>query len=1212
MNRTSRRDPDYAFGQVMLTLRSSMGLTQVGLAKLLGISRYALGDWEAGENYPKVEHLKHFITLAIQHKAFPLGHEAEEIRALWQLAHQKVQLDEYWLAALLPTASRPVDEPRAFSLAANRVRLDWDNALSVPNFYGRESELKLLTEWVVEEHSRIVGVLGLGGIGKSALSVNLMRQVAESFDVVIWRTLRDLPTCEVLLDGCLQILAPQPQTRTPSDLEERLQFLLEYLRTQRTLLVLDNLESIMEDGEDAGRMRPRYDDYEKLLSRVGETEHQSCLLFTSREKPILLAPLEGNDSSVRLVRLSRLESRSCQQLLAEKGIVGTTDQRARLVEAYDGNPLALKIVAQTIVDLFAGDVPPFLEQGEIIFGGVRALLAEQFDRLGALEQAVLVWLAIKREPTRLDDLLAVMVTAISRARLLEGVESLHRRSLIESGLQRGSFTLHSVVQEYVTTRLVEEADREIQQGDLALLIDHGLELAHAPEYVRQAQQRLIVDRILTSLRGAYRQQNRLEARLTDLLAELKTWEEGEQGYGPANLVVLLHRLRGNLRGVDLSQLMLRDLYLQDVEMQDARMIGASILDSIFTETFDALTAVAISITGEYWAASSRRGEIRIWQAEGQFLRQAWRGHISTVWALTFSPNGQLLASASNDGSLKLWEVASGRLVWSSRDSSDVNRLSFSPDGLVLAGAGHDSMVYLWHVASGRLLQTLPHQSPVAAVVWSPNGRLLVSGDRDGYVRLWAVNHMEPASHLQTLTQHADCADGLAFAPDGRVLASASWDGTVKLWDIASRHLLQTLTGHADRVGRVAWSPNGRTLASCSADQTILLWDVEQGSYRTALRGHSSHVYEIGFTPDSRRLLSSSRDGSLRVWDVENEQCVRVIRGYAASIYDVDWSPDSSKLVSGGTDLVVTVWDVDTATPIQVLHEHPGFVGSVGWSPNGRWLASSEAEYGIRLWDLTSSETFRILRRSDTSGNYLYDVAWSPDGQRLAGGTHRHGVVIWDVMTGAEIQIGRHSSTWFPLVVWSPDGTRLAGGGVDGVICVWNVSDDTLEQQLVGHQNRITCLAWSPDGTRLASGASGAEGGQLFVWDLQHGERQQSFVGHVNMIAAVAWGSSNDHLISGGGQGILRWWDVETGDLLWTREAHDGAIQALRRSPDGMMLASCGDDGAIMLWDLSSGEHLQTLRRDRPYERLNLTGIRGLTEAQKEMLFALGAIDDSAV
>lgn len=1211
MKRSSYRDRDYAFGQAVLSLRNAMGLTQAELAEFLGISRYAIGNWESGDKYPKVEHLKQFIALALQYKAFPVGHEAEGIRALWQLAHQKVMLDEHWLASLLPYSKQgPTSETHTLSLTASTPRFDWGDALTVPNFYGREEELRLLMTWAVMERCRVVTVIGFGGIGKSSLVVQLMHQIANHFQVVIWRSLRDVPAYELLLNDCLHALTPQPLEQLPASLEERQNLLLRFMRDTRALLVLDNLESVMEKGKSAGQLRPEYEKLSRVLCLVAETEHQSCVLLTSREKPSDLIPHEGNQTPVRTLRLTQLDGNSCEQLLAEKDVTGSELEKAKLIEAYEGNPLALKIVAQTIVELFNGEIMPFLQQGDVIFGGVRRLLNEQFTRLSRLEQDVLIWLAILREPSSLTDLVSVLIKPPGNAAVLEAILSLSRRSLIEQGQVRGNFTLQSVVLEYMTAWLITKAKEEIEQGRLDRLLEYGLELAHTHEYVRQIETRLIAIPILEHLRNIYSPQPQLEEHLVELLKWISGRDNGSQGYGPANLIVLLRLLRGNLRGLDLSHLLLRDLNLQGVEMQDAHMVNTTIQDSFFTEAFDAMTGVAINRTGEYWAAASRGGEIRVWESGGQILRHVWRGHVDMIWTLTFSPNGLFLASGSNDGSLKLWEAVSGRLLWLGRHKSFVNKLSFSPNGLMLASVGNDANVYLWEVNSGILLQTLPHPNPLHGVTWSPDGHLLASGDIRGNIQLWAVDQVDSPRRLRTLTAHTSCADGLAFAPDGRSLASASWDGTVKLWEVASGQLLQTLTGHTDRVGRVAWSPDGSILASSGVDQIILLWDVGQRNYRGALKGHTSHIYEIAFTPDSRNLLSSSRDGSLRFWDVLSEECVRVIHGYAASIYDVDWSSDGSKLASGGTDLRVTLWDVRTEKPLQVLQEHTSVVCAVGWSSDNRWLASSETEYGIRLWDLNTDANFRFLRHPDTSGNYLYGVAWSPDGRCLASGTHQHGVMIWDILTDEEIWIGRHSSAWFPQVVWSPNGAYLAAGGDDGSVYIWNIVEDLVEQRLSGHHSRITSLAWSPDGAYLASGARGTEEGELFMWDLQRGQRLYSFAGHVSATTAMAWDFGGRQLVSGDGHGTLRWWDVQSGKHLWMREAHSGAIRSLRRSPDSTKLASCGDDGAIMIWDLSSAEHLQTLRRDRPYERLNITGISGLTEAQKGMLYALGATENA--
>src|SRR5256712_2784564 len=201
----------------------------------------------------------------------------------------------------------------------------------------------------------------MGGIGKSALAVTAMHRLAAQFEVVLWRSLRDAPGCSALVDGCLQVLAPQPLRDLPDSLEERLSLLMEQLRARRALLVLDNLEMLLSEGEGTGRMRAGYEGYARLLRRVAQTVHQSCLLLTSREEPSDLVPLEGSRTPVRALRLSGLEREAGEQLLEERELVGTASGREQLIERYGGNPLALKIVAQTITELFGGEIAAFLE-----------------------------------------------------------------------------------------------------------------------------------------------------------------------------------------------------------------------------------------------------------------------------------------------------------------------------------------------------------------------------------------------------------------------------------------------------------------------------------------------------------------------------------------------------------------------------------------------------------------------------------------------------------------------------------------------------------------------------------------------------------------------------------------------------------------------------------------------------------------------------------
>ena len=751
--------------------------------------------------------------------------------------------------------------------------------------------------------------------------------------------------------------------------------------------------------------------------------------------------LEGSRRSVRSLRLTGLETDASEQLLAEKEVVGIPQDRVRLVEVYAGNPLALNIVAETIVGLFGGEIAPFLEQGEVIFGSVRELLDEQFDRLSAVEQTVLLWLAILREPVTLEELSAVLATPLSRGQVLEAVEALRRRSLLERGKRPGSFTLQAVVLEYASGRCIAEAASEIEQGRLTRLIEQGLELATSKDYVRQTQERLIVAPLLAQVQRVYLEQAAVEEHLLALLDQQRIRADSAQGYGPTNLLALLRQQRGHLRSLNLSQLVIRGASLQGVEMQDTTLSGATLRETLWTSALDAIWTVATSKSGQYWAAGSRQGEVRVWREQGKLLHLAWQAHTSTVATIAFSPDEGTLATGSWDGAIKLWDIESGTLVWTSWHTDNIQRLAFAPDGRTLASSGADGVIQILEAHRGTHLRTLSgHSGPVYALAWSPDGSLLTSGGFDTHIRLWDFSGAQPGPGVRMLVGHSDWVFALAFTPDGRTLASGSWNGTVKFWEVASRRVRETISGHTGRVWAVAWSPDGRTVASCEWDHTIWLWDVERSSYRAVLHGHSAGVHGLAFTPDSRSLLSGSDDGTLRVWDAESGQCVRIMHNYAVSLYD---------------------------------------------------------------------------------------------------------------------------------------------------------------------------MAWSPDGTQLASGGRGRGGsGEIFVWEVSSGQRLRVWSEPSTIVYALAWSPTGAVLLSGGSDGSMRWWDVQSGKCLTLRQGHQGAIQSLRVSPEGRRLASCGDDGAINIWDLHSGEHLRTLRRDRPYERLDISGVKGLTAAQKTTLRALGAMESA--
>src|SRR5437660_3827906 len=589
MKRRVYRERDYAFAQLVLTLRTAIGLTQTGLAERLGASRRAVAEWEGGLSYPKAERLKELITLGMQQQAFAAGREEEEIRALWKAAHQKVLLDDAWLRDLLASA-RPVQlSPPAGMPAAHKgvepaafTHVDLVEALDVSHFVGREVEVAELTQWIVQEHCRLVTLLGMGGIGKSMLASYLGSRLAPQFEAVLWRSVRDAPSCEELVADCITFFSQTPPADFPASLEQRITQLLSRLQARRCLLVLDNLETLLQSGDREGGYLPGYEGYGRLIGRLAESAHQSCVLVTSREKPMEIEALEGVRSPVRSLRLAGMDEQAAQELLSDKELSGTPAAWQRLVAGYVGNPLALKIVAQAVCDLFGGDLDRFLQEGELVFNGVRPVLRQQVGRLSPLEHLLLTWLAVLREWTPLDTLSQVLHPRVLRSKLLEALEALSRRSLLERG-QQASFSLQSVVMEYLTDALGERLSEEIVLGEPQHLRQMPLEQAQGHEYIRQTQVRLLVQPLLERLRAELGADAPVEAHLLRLFAQFRAEDAAKEGYGPANVISLLKELRGHLRGLDLSQLALRGAYLQGVQMQDADLSGAMFQSCVFTE-----------------------------------------------------------------------------------------------------------------------------------------------------------------------------------------------------------------------------------------------------------------------------------------------------------------------------------------------------------------------------------------------------------------------------------------------------------------------------------------------------------------------------------------------------------------------------------------------------------------------------------------------------
>ena len=1054
------------------------------------------------------------------------------------------------------------DESHFPELSAPRPapRQDWGEAIEISSFYGREGELETLTQWVVEENCRLVVLLGMGGIGKTALSIVLARKLADKwadrladgdrFDVVIWRSLREAPPPQKMLDALLKCLNPQ-EADFPDSLGEKITKLLEYLRGASCLLVLDNAESILEGGSQAGQYRSGYDGYGELFKRVGESSHQSCVVVTSREKPVEVAVMEGESRPVRTLPLAGLHGEA-RDILTAKGLSGTEAELTRLIELYSGNPLALNIIATPIKELFGGNVAAFLAQGAAIFGGIGRLLQEQFDRSSALAQGILYWLAINREPVTVAELREDIVPSVPMPRLLECLNNLKGRSLIEAA--EDGFTLQNVVMEYLSDRLIESVAGEIETGELGLFNSHALMKATAKDYVRDTQTRLILQPLVERIPN-------LAARLSELLADLRE-RDLLPGYAAGNILNLLCYLQVDITGYDFSGLAVWQASLQGVSLQNLNLTGADLSKSTFTETFGNILSVAFSPDGKLLATGDSKSEVRLWRiADGQ-CANTFQGHGEWVSSVAFSPDGQTLASGSNDRTIRLWDVETGECLHQFQGHTNrVRSVAFSPDGQTLATGSDDRTIRLWDLRTSKCLhQFQGHTNRVRSVAFSPDGQTLASGSDDRTIRLWDVDTGECLHQFQG---HTNRVRSVAFSPDGQTLASGSDDRTIRLWDVDTGECVHQFERQNSWVVSVTFSPDGRTLASGDDDRTIRLWDLRTGKCLHHFLGHSNWVFSVSFSPDGRTLASSSEDRTIRLWNVETSECLKQLQGHKNWVISVSFSPDSRILASASGDHTIRLWDVETGKCLKQLQGHTNIVYSVVFSPDGRILASASGDHTIRLWNV---ETRECLTQLQGHSNSVRCIAFSPDSHTLASSSDDRTIRLWNIRTGECFQEFQGHSNWVTFLTFSPNGQILASGSGDQTVCLWDVLKNKCIQQFQGHRKWVRCIAFHPDGHTLASG-------------------------------------SEDQTV--------RLWNIRTGECIQQFHKHESFINSVVFSPDDQTLASGSADETIKLWDIETGEWLKTLRAPRPYEGTNITGVTGLTDAQKATLKVLGAVEENA-
>ena len=553
--------------------------------------------------------------------------------------------------------------------------------------------------------------------------------------------------------------------------------------------------------------------------------------------------------------------------------------------------------------------------------------------------------------------------------------------------------------------------------------------------------------------------------------------------------------------------------------------------------------VAISPDGEIIASVSEDKTVKLWNQNGKLLKTL-TGHNLGVSAVTFSPNGEIIASASEDGNILLWDKSGKLLKKLKAHKEGVEGVTFSSDGNIMVSTGADKTVKLWD-KNGKLLKTLKgHSSRVVDVAINQELGIIASASSDKTVKLWNIN----GKLLKTLTGHNGGLRAVAISPDGELIASAGGDRIIKLWSKDGK-LLKTLADHNGLIYGLTWSYDGQMLASASIDTTVKIWHRDGRLHRT-LRGHTAPARDIAFTRDGKAIASASDDRTVKLWKLDNN-LYKILSGDQNLVRRVAWSYDGNLLA----DNTLRLWRRDGKL-LRNLEGHKASVRNVDFSPNNL-LASASADTTIKIWQPNGK-----LVRTFEENVFVWGVAFSPNGEKIASGLANKKVKIWQTNGNLLHTLTGHTGQ-VREVTWHPDGEIIASTSVDNTIKLWKAVDGKLLRTLTGHTATVRGVDFSPDGKIIASGGADST---IKLWQFD-GSLLKTLRGHDAPIWGVDFSPDGKIIASASLDKTVKLWNSTDGTLLKTLTAHSGGVRGVAFSPDRTFLASGSSDRTIILWNL---------------------------------------------
>lgn len=1146
-------------------------------------------------------------------------------------------LEKYILVCLLPNAPNlpgPLHNLHAIKLVPSKgglmeivrrltkqvdIKVIYEYNVLPPNFYipfnpnpeftGRENDLMELYLKMIGNLNKIginqVGTVGMGGIGKTQLVVEFAYRYSFAFHSVHWIQATKIDGWAMqfvnLAKNDLQL---QVKDSEGPDADKRYLFALRnYFKEHPScLIVMDNVED------------PELLNNDTLLFGLTALSLGCNLLFTTRSEfhipGVTAQPINilSKEAAYSLLTKYRLPSTLVEKENAEAilNAVGYLPLAIILLGAYLREYESEISFADYRVELRNNKLDT-LDIGETSpqslatrhIAAVRKTLENQWKMLQNNDAKFLLELAGQLgeaeiiPKARLGLLAGIEVSKNNLLRpLAKAFNQLHKLNLVErmDGIDSG-IRLHPLIHDFAKT---------LVKGDQLLLFKATAAMNLKVRYFQYAH---LEKEILA--RGVYQIEDDLQIAIDWWGNDNTERQEIELLHGAlrrsSNTLLkddsqLVSQLLGRL--INQESKGIRLLLIQAIQNKKGiwlRPISGSLADSGFLiRTLEGHTggvnAIAIHPDGLRAVSASNDYTLKVWNLRSYSATLTLEGHSNYVNAVAIHPDGKRIVSGSSDNSLKVWDLEIGKEILSFVGHDNfVQAVAIHPDGKRVVSASWDHTLKVWDLETGHEIFALRgHKDYVNAVAIHPNGKWAISASWDRTLKIW---DLQTGSEILALKGHNNNVSAVAMHPDGSRAISASWDSTIKVWDLKTGREILFLEGHNNFVHALAVFPGRGMAISALEDNTLDVWDLKTGNSFLKFEGHDGYVKAVAIHPDGRRCVSASADHTLKVWDLQANKDVLTIENNNRRISTIAIHPDGKRALSLSDDKSLKVWDLGTGKVILILKDNNIRVNAVAFHPDGRRALSAFDDSTLKLWDLQTGKAIYTLEGHRFAVN---SINIHPDGRRAISISEDNTLIIWNLRTGTKTFTYLGYTGRVCAVAIHPQGRRAVSISEENILKIWDLQAGTETLVLKGHSGPVNAVAVHPDELRAISAS---DDHTLNVWDLEIGKVILTLEGHSGPVNAVAVHPDELRAVSASDDYTLNVWDLDTGTVILALEGHSGPVNAVAISPDGRHSISSSHDGTLRLWDLENGTNVATFFGNHalssfafvPYKNLIISG-----------------------